>query len=210
MLLSIHTMQNLFAEARGFDTDKRPCFFMICFWWCAQQKTSIGEGTVPEMDFFPTQVLQSEWFRPSNATCTKRTESTDSCTILSLNHSPNIQQNKRVRPFSVKTEHPSSRDRVGGTRGQGSPRWGACPAMMMMTHTWLHRVGGAGLDSGVRVGGGWSSTTTTWQHKAVSAYSRARPISFSQTQSWFYRPVGIFINEDKSSPGEIFTEGGEI
>ncbi len=28
MLLSIHTIQNLFAEARGFDADKRPCCFL--------------------------------------------------------------------------------------------------------------------------------------------------------------------------------------
>ncbi len=26
MLLSIHTMQNLFAEVHGFDNDKCPCF----------------------------------------------------------------------------------------------------------------------------------------------------------------------------------------
>ncbi len=29
MLLSIHTMQNLFAEARGFDADKRPCLTRV-------------------------------------------------------------------------------------------------------------------------------------------------------------------------------------
>ncbi len=30
MLLSIHTMQNLFPEARGFDADKRPCLSLFC------------------------------------------------------------------------------------------------------------------------------------------------------------------------------------
>ncbi len=41
MLLSIHTMQNLFAEARGFDADKRPCLW--CRFWCTLFKEPFSQ-----------------------------------------------------------------------------------------------------------------------------------------------------------------------